>query len=37
VYSVAEACQDQYLQLQIRRAVGEGTTVTTTTQPWAMA
>jgi hypothetical protein len=37
VYSVAEACQDQYLQLEIRRAIDEGTTVTTTTRPWAVA
>jgi predicted dehydrogenase len=35
VYSVAEACQDQYLQLEIRRAIETACTVTTMTQPWA--
>ena len=36
VYSVAEACQDQYLQLEIRRAIDSGSTISTSTQPWAV-
>ncbi|WP_460533599.1 Gfo/Idh/MocA family oxidoreductase [Humibacter ginsengiterrae] len=35
VYSVAEACQDQYLQLEIRRAIEAGSPLATATQPWA--
>lgn len=35
VYSVAEACQDQYLQLEMRRAIETASTVTTRTQEWA--
>lgn len=36
VYSVAEACQDQYLQLEIRRAIDSGSTISTSTQPWVV-
>jgi predicted dehydrogenase len=35
VYSLAEASQDQYLQLAIRRALVEGRPVRATTQSWA--
>ncbi|TFB67513.1 Gfo/Idh/MocA family protein [Cryobacterium sp. Hz9] len=35
VYSLAEAAQDHYLQLAIKRAVVSGETVRTETQPWA--
>lgn len=34
-YSLAEASQDQYLQLMIRRAVDSGESVTTVEQSWA--
>jgi predicted dehydrogenase len=34
-YSVAEAAQDQYLQLQVRFAAASGERVRTTPQPWA--
>jgi predicted dehydrogenase len=37
VYSLAEACQDHYLQLAIRRAVETGETVRTEPQPWSVA
>jgi len=35
VYSLAEASQDQYLQLMIRQAIDEGGPVRTTTHNWA--
>ncbi|WP_125777861.1 Gfo/Idh/MocA family protein [Antribacter gilvus] len=34
-YEVAEAAQDQYLQLEVRRAAETGLPVRTTAQPWA--
>ena len=34
-YSLAEASQDHYLQLMVRRAVSSGETITTSPQPWA--
>ncbi|MEV0891957.1 Gfo/Idh/MocA family oxidoreductase [Promicromonospora sp. NPDC050262] len=34
-YSVAEAAQDQYLQLEVRRAAASGERVRTRPQPWA--
>ncbi|NNH54573.1 gfo/Idh/MocA family oxidoreductase, partial [Promicromonospora citrea] len=34
-YSVAEAAQDQYLQLEVRRAAASGERVRTSPQPWA--
>jgi predicted dehydrogenase len=34
-YSVAEAAQDQYLQLEVRRAAASGERVQTQPQPWA--
>ncbi|MFI9488082.1 Gfo/Idh/MocA family protein [Promicromonospora sp. NPDC052451] len=34
-YSVAEAAQDQYLQLAVRRAAASGERVRTSPQPWA--
>ena len=34
-YSVAEAAQDQYLQLEMRRAIESGATIETKTQAWA--
>lgn len=34
-YSVAEAAQDQYLQLEVRRAAASGERVRTQPQPWA--
>jgi hypothetical protein len=34
-YEVAEAAQDQYLQLVVRRAAETGTTVLAERQPWA--
>ena len=34
-YSVAEAAQDQYLQLEVRRAAASGERVRTLPQPWA--
>lgn len=37
VYSVAEAAQDQYLQLAMHRAVASGEPVRTETQEWAKA
>jgi hypothetical protein len=37
VYSLAEASQDHYLQLAIRRAVETGETVRTQPQPWSVA
>ena len=37
VYSLAEAAQDHYLQLAIKRAVISGEPVRTETQPWARA
>lgn len=36
-YEVAEAAQDQYLQLEMRRAAASGAAVRTTPQPWADA
>lgn len=36
-YEVAEAAQDQYLQLVVRRAAETGTTVRTRQQPWTGA
>ena len=35
VYSLAEASQDNYLQLAIRRAVETGEAVRTEPQPWS--
>ena len=35
VYSLAEACQDRYLDLMIAQAIERGETVETETQPWA--
>ena len=34
-YSLAEACQDQYLALTMRQAVASGETVRTEPQPWS--
>lgn len=35
VYALAEACQDRYLDIMIEQALKTGTTVETSTQPWA--
>lgn len=35
VYSLAEACQDQYLALAIQQSVESGESIRTETQPWA--
>jgi predicted dehydrogenase len=35
VYSLAEACQDQYLALTIQQSVESGESIRTETQPWA--
>jgi predicted dehydrogenase len=37
VYSLAEACQDQYLALAIRQSAESGEGIRTETQPWAAA
>ncbi|MBP1233060.1 putative dehydrogenase [Arthrobacter sp. PvP102] len=37
VYSLAEACQDQYLALTIQQSVESGKSIRTKTQPWAAA
>ncbi|MCY1244568.1 hypothetical protein D9M72_576540 [compost metagenome] len=37
VYSLAEACQDQYLALTIQQSVESGKGIRTKTQPWAAA
>ena len=35
VYSLAEACQDHYLNLMAQEALDTGATVQTQSQPWA--
>jgi len=34
-YSLAEACQDRYLEMAMHQSLGENRPVTTTSQPWA--